>query len=69
MDGILYEDESNVRSQLVLSYQGLFKETEVGHPTMDGVRFCLYQRGWAVIIRERVHEGGSHPGFKGDGGG
>ena len=45
MDGILYEDEPDVRSQLVLSYQGLFKETEVGHPTMDGVRFCLYQRG------------------------
>ena len=29
VDGVLYEDESDVRSQLVLFYQGLYKETEV----------------------------------------
>ena len=40
VDGVLYEDESNVRSQLVLFYQGLYKETEVGHLTMDGLDFA-----------------------------
>ena len=42
MDGVLYEDESDVHSQIVLFYQGLYKETKVGRPTMDGLDFCLY---------------------------
>ena len=37
VDGVLYEDEADVRSQLVLFYQGLFEENEVWHPTMDGL--------------------------------
>ena len=40
VDGVFYEDESDVRSQLVLFYQGLYKETEVGHLTMDGLDFA-----------------------------
>ena len=43
MDGVLYEDESDVRSQLVLFYQGLYKETEVGLPTMDGLAFACIE--------------------------
>ena len=43
VDGILYEDELDVRSQLVLFYQGLFKKTEVGHPTMDGLDFACIE--------------------------
>ena len=42
VDGVLYEDELDVRSQIVLFYQGLYKETEVGRHTMDGLDFSLY---------------------------
>ena len=39
---VLYEDEADVRSQLVLFYQGLYEETEVRRPTMDGLDFtCI----------------------------
>ena len=39
---VLYEDEVDVRSQLVLFYQGLYEETEVRRPTMDGLDFtCI----------------------------
>ena len=39
---VLYEDEANVCSQLVLFYQGLYEETEVRRPTMDGLDFtCI----------------------------
>ena len=43
LDGVLYEDETNVRSQLVLFYQGLYKETKVGRPTMDGLEFACIE--------------------------
>ena len=32
-----------MRSQMVLFYQGLYKETEVGHPTMDGLDFACIE--------------------------
>ena len=42
VDGVLYEDEFDVHSQIVLFYQGLYKETEVRRPTMDGLDFsCI----------------------------
>ena len=43
MDGVLYEDEVDVRSQLVLFYQGLYKETKVWRPTMDGLHFACIE--------------------------
>ena len=68
VDGVLYEDETEVRSQLVLFYQGLYKETDLGHPSMDGLDFACICGGGEVVLREGVHEGGSYPGLKGDGG-
>ena len=43
MDGVLYEDESDVRSQIVLFYQRLYKENEVRCPTMDGLDFACIE--------------------------
>ena len=43
VDGVLYEDEANLRSQVVLFYQGLYKETEVWRPTMDGLDFACIE--------------------------
>ena len=43
VDGVLYEDESDIHSQLVLFYQGLYKETEAGRPTMDGLDFACIE--------------------------
>ena len=43
MDGVLYEDELDVRSQLVLFYQGLYEETELGRPSMDGLDFACIE--------------------------
>ena len=43
VDGVLYEDESDVHSQLVLFYQGLYKETKVGNPTMDELVFACIE--------------------------
>ena len=43
VDGILYEDELDMRSQIVLFYQGLYKKTEVGRPTMDGLDFACIE--------------------------
>ena len=52
MDGILYEDEPNVHSQLVLFYQGLFKETEVGRTTMDGLDFACIEEGEQLSLEK-----------------
>ena len=54
VDGILYEDELDVRSQLVLFYQELFKETEVGHPTMDGLDFACIEEGERLLLEKEL---------------
>ena len=56
VDGVLYEDESNVRSQLVLFYQGLYKETEVGRPTMDGLDFACIKEEERLSLEEFMKE-------------
>ena len=43
VDGVLYEDESDVRSRLVLFYQGLYEEIELGCTTMDGLDFACIE--------------------------
>ena len=57
VDGVIYEDESDVRSQLVLFYQGLFEETELGHPTMDGLDFaCIGEEERLTLEKEFTKE-------------
>ena len=43
VDGVLYEDEADVRSQLVFFYQGLYKEIEAWRPTMDRLDFACIE--------------------------
>ena len=43
VDGVLYENEAKVRSQLVLFYQGLYKETDLRRPSMDGLDFACIE--------------------------
>ena len=40
VDGVLYEDEFAVRSQVVQFYQELYTETDTWHPTVDGLDFA-----------------------------
>ena len=53
VDAILYEDEPNVHSQLVLFYQGLFKETKVGRPTMDELDFSCIEEGERLSLEKK----------------
>ena len=43
VDGVLYEDEADVCSQLVLFYQGLYEGNEVWCPSMDGLDFACIE--------------------------
>ena len=57
VDGVLYEDESDVHSQLVLFYQGLYKETKVGRPTMDELVFaCIEEDERLSLEKEFLKE-------------
>ena len=56
VDGVLYEDESDVRSQIVLFYQGLYKETEVGRPSMDGLDFACNEEDEGLSLEEFTKE-------------
>ena len=57
VDGVLYEDEAEVRSQLVLFYQGLYKETDLGHPSMDGLDFaCIKEEERLSLEKEFTKE-------------
>ena len=57
MDGVLYEDETKVCSQLVLFYQELYKETELGCPTMDGLDFaCIVEEERLSLGKEFTKE-------------
>ena len=42
MDGILFEEESDVMDQVVDFYKSLYQEPEAWRPTIDGLEFaCL----------------------------
>ena len=57
MDGILYEDKSDVRSQVVHFYQKFYEETKVGRPTMDGLDFaCIEEEERLSLEREFMKE-------------
>ena len=57
VDGVLYEDELDVRSQLVLFYQGLYEETKLGRPTMDGLDFaCIEEEERQSLEKEFTKE-------------
>ena len=56
VDGVLYEDESDVRFRLVLFYQGLYEETEVGHPTVDGLDFACIEEDERLSLKEFTKE-------------
>ena len=57
VDGVLYEDEAEVRSQLVLFYQGLYKETDLGRPSMDGLDFaCTVEEERLSLEKEFTKE-------------
>ena len=40
MDGVLNEDEEEVRSKVVHFYQSLYTESDTWRPSMDGLEFA-----------------------------
>ena len=56
VDGVIYEDEADVRYQLVLFYQGLFEENEVWSPTMDGLDFACIGEEERVSLEKEFSE-------------
>ena len=57
VDGVLYEDEADVRSQLVFFYQGLYKEIEAWRPTMDRLDFaCIEEEERLSLEKEFSNE-------------
>ena len=40
MDGVLYEDEEEVRTKVVHFYQSLYTESDTWCPSMDGLEFA-----------------------------
>ena len=57
VDGLLYEDESVVCSQVVQFYQDLYTETDTWRPTMDGLDFsCIGEDDRLSLEREFLKE-------------
>ena len=57
VDGVLYEDVVEVCSQLVLFYQGLYKETDLRRPSMDGLDFsCIEEEERLSLEKEFTKE-------------
>ena len=53
MDGILFEEESDVRDQVVDFYKRLYQEPEAWRPTIDGLEFtCLDETERSMLERE-----------------
>ena len=40
VDGVLYDDESTIQSQVVQFYQNIYTEMDTWRPTMDGLDFA-----------------------------
>ena len=53
VDGVLYEDESNVTDQVVDFVKKLYQEPEAQRPTIDGLEFaCLDEIERSILERE-----------------
>ena len=53
VDGVLYEDESNVMDQVVDFVKKLYQEPEAQRPTIDGLEFaCLDEIERSILERE-----------------
>ena len=53
MDGILFEEESDVTDQVVDFYKSLYQEPEAWRPTIDGLEFaCLEETERSMLERE-----------------
>ena len=51
VDGVLYEDESAVHSQVVQFYRELYIETDTWRPTVDGLDFACMGRMIGCSLR------------------
>ena len=57
VEGVLYEDELAIRSQVVQFYQDLYIETDMWRPTMDGLDFsCIGEDDRLSLEREFLKE-------------
>ncbi|XP_065639159.1 uncharacterized protein LOC112036069 [Quercus suber] len=57
VDGVLYEDESAVKSQVIQFYQNLYTETGMWRPTVDGLEFaCIGEDERLSLEREFSRE-------------
>ena len=53
VDGVLYEDEEEMRSKVVHFYQSLFTDLDTWHPSMDGLEFARIEEGeWLELERD-----------------
>ena len=53
VDGILFEEESDVTDQVVDFYKRLYQEPEAWRPTIDGLEFaCLEETERSMLERE-----------------
>ena len=53
VDGVLYEDEEEVRSRVVNFYQRLYTESVSWCPTMDGLEFArIEENEWLELERD-----------------
>ena len=53
MDGVVYEDEMDVHSQVVQFYQALYQKIETRRPSMDGLDFSCTEEEERLSL-ERV---------------
>ena len=55
VDGVLFEEESDVMDQVVDFYKRLYQELETWRPTIDGLEFaCLDKTERSMLERERL---------------
>ena len=50
MDGVLCEDEEDVRSKVVHFYQGLNTESDTWRPSMDGLEFASIEEDKQIVL-------------------
>ena len=53
VDGVLYEDEEEVRSKVIHFYQSLYTELDTWRPSMDGLEFTSIEEDeWLELERD-----------------
>ena len=53
VDGVVFEEESEIQEKVVHFYESLYQESETWRPTMDGLEFDVITANESAVLKRK----------------